>query len=189
MPSLWLIHPSAKVWRFEEKLNWNSPPEIFRFRCNFFLETKQDAAAVSFDIFAGLKVFFSPNGELRTDLVAHCVDKLLGIRKWFEKQTEFAFFASSLLIAFDGESKVAGGETNKEAQHSEANGENEADANKKSSNDKVEKNNETKKEDGRVPIEVRMIDFAHVFPGNGIDENYSWGLKSLINYLKQLVEK
>ncbi|XP_054975421.1 inositol polyphosphate multikinase isoform X3 [Sorex araneus] len=37
-------------------------------------------------------------------------------------------------------------------------------------------------------VEVRMIDFAHVFPGNTIDEGYIYGLKHLITVLQSILD-
>eukprot|EP00058_Branchiostoma_floridae_P011280 XP_002596768.1 hypothetical protein BRAFLDRAFT_120494 [Branchiostoma floridae] len=35
-------------------------------------------------------------------------------------------------------------------------------------------------------IDVRMIDFAHVYPSDHIDENYLYGIKNLISYLEKI---
>uniref|UniRef100_A0A8D2GQB6 Kinase n=1 Tax=Urocitellus parryii TaxID=9999 RepID=A0A8D2GQB6_UROPR len=37
-------------------------------------------------------------------------------------------------------------------------------------------------------VEVRMIDFAHVFPSNTIDEGYVYGLKHLITVLRSILD-
>ncbi|XP_012301178.1 inositol polyphosphate multikinase isoform X3 [Aotus nancymaae] len=37
-------------------------------------------------------------------------------------------------------------------------------------------------------VEVRMIDFAHVFPSNTIDEGYVYGLKHLISVLQSILD-
>ena len=37
-------------------------------------------------------------------------------------------------------------------------------------------------------VEVRMIDFAHVFPSNTVDEGYVYGLKHLITVLQSILE-
>lgn len=49
-------------------------------------------------------------------------------------------------------------------------------------------NNRRAKEDGdRVPlVQIKMIDFAHVFPSSSKDENYLFGLQKLIRMLKDL---
>lgn len=36
--------------------------------------------------------------------------------------------------------------------------------------------------------EVRMIDFAHVFPSNTVDEGYVYGLKHLIAVLRSILD-
>ncbi|XP_019636006.1 PREDICTED: inositol polyphosphate multikinase-like [Branchiostoma belcheri] len=38
----------------------------------------------------------------------------------------------------------------------------------------------------QAKIDVRMIDFAHVFPSDHIDENYLYGIKNLISYLEKI---
>ncbi|XP_078576370.1 inositol polyphosphate multikinase-like [Branchiostoma floridae x Branchiostoma japonicum] len=38
----------------------------------------------------------------------------------------------------------------------------------------------------QTKIDVRMIDFAHVFPSDHIDENYLYGIKNLISYLERI---
>lgn len=37
-------------------------------------------------------------------------------------------------------------------------------------------------------VEVRMIDFAHVFPSNTVDEGYVYGLKHLITVLQSILD-
>ncbi|XP_073097132.1 inositol polyphosphate multikinase isoform X1 [Manis javanica] len=41
---------------------------------------------------------------------------------------------------------------------------------------------------GTAEVEVRMIDFAHVFPSNTIDEGYVYGLKHLITVLQSILD-
>ena len=40
----------------------------------------------------------------------------------------------------------------------------------------------------RPNVEIRMIDFAHVFPSNTKDEGYIYGLKSLITVLQNILD-
>ncbi|XP_076154165.1 inositol polyphosphate multikinase [Alosa pseudoharengus] len=42
---------------------------------------------------------------------------------------------------------------------------------------------------GGEEVEVRMIDFAHVFPSESCDEGYIYGLKNLIRVLQELLEE
>lgn len=37
-------------------------------------------------------------------------------------------------------------------------------------------------------VEVRMIDFAHVFPSNTVDEGYVYGLKHLVAVLRSILD-
>lgn len=38
-------------------------------------------------------------------------------------------------------------------------------------------------------VEVKMIDFAHVFPSDGHDQGYIYGLKNLLKVLRQILEE
>ncbi|XP_047233324.1 inositol polyphosphate multikinase isoform X2 [Girardinichthys multiradiatus] len=40
---------------------------------------------------------------------------------------------------------------------------------------------------GDADVEVRMIDFAHVFPSDGYDQGYIYGLKNLLTVLEQIL--
>lgn len=42
---------------------------------------------------------------------------------------------------------------------------------------------------GGDDVEVRMIDFAHVFPSESSDEGYIYGLKNLIRVLQEMLEE
>lgn len=51
---------------------------------------------------------------------------------------------------------------------------------------------ETKSEAGRETVsdvEVKMIDFAHVFPSDVPDQGYIYGLKNLLKVLHQILEE
>lgn len=41
--------------------------------------------------------------------------------------------------------------------------------------------------DGDTAVEVRMIDFAHVFPSDSLDQGYIYGLKHLLTVLEQIL--
>ncbi len=82
--------------------------------------------------------------------------KLEEIKNWFNFQNVFNFYSSSLLIAYDFD---------------------------------IENDNDAEKDDNSVRI--NMIDFTHVIiksksSDNDIDQNYIFGLNSLINYIKQI---
>ncbi|KAG9341804.1 hypothetical protein JZ751_018526 [Albula glossodonta] len=42
---------------------------------------------------------------------------------------------------------------------------------------------------GRCHVDVRMIDFAHVFPSETRDEGYIYGLKSLLSVLQEIMDQ
>ncbi|KAJ8250518.1 hypothetical protein COCON_G00224400 [Conger conger] len=49
--------------------------------------------------------------------------------------------------------------------------------------------NQQGSETGQGRVEVRMIDFAHVFQSETQDDGYSYGLKNLLLYLQQILDK
>ncbi len=134
--------------------------------------------------FSGLQVFFSPGGNLRQDVVSACLDKLLLIQQWFDKQTQFAFYASSVLIVYDGAIPAARTRT---GAHDAQNGSEAPDSEQPATNESKSNTSNDDASNDSVPVEVRMIDFAHVFPTQTVDENYAFGLGSLIKYLRRLV--
>eukprot|EP00249_Psilotum_nudum_P034593 c53842_g1_i1 orf=220-1155(+) len=88
------------------------------------------------------------------------IHQLLELKKWFEQQTQYHFYSSSILFIYECDPPCSnlGGET----IHSPLQ---------------------------LVPL-VKMIDFAHVLVGqNCLDENFLEGLKSLICYLTQVVKE
>ncbi|KAG8008886.1 Inositol polyphosphate multikinase, partial [Nibea albiflora] len=46
---------------------------------------------------------------------------------------------------------------------------------------------ETEGSGGNTEVEVRMIDFAHVFPSESHDHGYIYGLKHLLTVLEQIL--
>lgn len=80
------------------------------------------------------------------------------INRWFDEQTVFQFYSSSLLIVYEGDS----------AQLDEA-----------SDNDKDSDKGK------QISSDVRMIDFTHVFQMPKRDENYLKGLVTLIQHIEE----
>ena len=115
------------------------------------------------------------------------LEKLLLIQKWFEKQKQFAFFASSVLIVYEG--LLDKQNTQNGSKSSEPNDTPSADKGAKEKDDVTKGSNEDTEKSNKPLVDVRMIDFAHVFPATAVDENYSYGLESLINYLRKLVKE
>ena len=115
------------------------------------------------------------------------LEKLLLIQKWFEKQKQFAFFASSVLIVYEGLPDKQN--TQNGSKSSEPNDTPSADKGAKAKDDVTKGSSEDTEKSNKPLVDVRMIDFAHVFPATAVDENYSYGLESLINYLRKLVKE
>lgn len=132
-------------------------------------------------------MYFSLDGKLCTDVVNTTLEKLLLIQKWFEKQKQFAFFASSVLIVYEGLPDKQN--TQNGSKSSGTNDTPSADKDAKADDDVTKGSNEDVEKANKPSVDVRMIDFAHVFPATAVDENYSYGLESLINYLRKLVKE
>lgn len=103
------------------------------------------------DIFnQGFVRFFTLDTQLVLPAVDLVLEKLHTFLAWFESQSQFSFYASSLLVVY--ESDPACWPTYK-----------------------------------TQIADVRLIDFAHVFPiTEGRDENFLKGLRTLIGYLERL---
>ena len=132
-------------------------------------------------------MYFSLDGKLCTDVMNTTLEKLLLIQKWFEKQKQFAFFASSVLIVYEGLPDKQN--TQNGSKSSGTNDTPSADKDAKADDDVTKGSNEDVEKANKPSVDVRMIDFAHVFPATAVDENYSYGLESLINYLRKLVKE
>jgi len=112
------------------------------------------------ELTSGLATFMSGagNSERQNSVRLSILAKLYDIKEWFLTQNSYRFFASSILVLYEGYSKH--------------------DLNSQGSSDS---------EDDRSchvnpRVDVRMIDFAHVYPSqvDKLDENYIFGLDNLI---------
>ncbi|KAH8246665.1 hypothetical protein KR038_004277, partial [Drosophila bunnanda] len=105
-------------------------------------------------------------------LLQEVLRQLQDILKWFDSQRLYHFYASSLLICYDYSRLKNQPLLNGHHRHGE----------------QVE---------GAAPcspstwVRVRMIDFAHVYPAEQAlpDENYMFGLKSLIEVIQALLHR
>ena len=57
--------------------------------------------------FTGLGTFFNLKHGLRRDAIQDILKKLYRIKEWFESQRTFSFYASSLLIVYEGDTQTS----------------------------------------------------------------------------------
>lgn len=84
------------------------------------------------------------------------------IKEFFEKQTTYHFYSSSIIIAYEANLEEI-----------------------------LQMNSENKKQSLIVDemVRVKMVDFAHVLiDKDSLDENYLFGLTKLIHFLKCLLD-
>lgn len=118
------------------------------------------------EILSGLERFLSGAGssERKEIIRLKILSRLCKIRDWFLTQSSFRFYASSILILYEG---LCPNDIGSQA----------------SSDSDEELRNE------REPlVDLRMIDFAHVFDGEPEcpDENYIFGLNNLISSIEAI---
>ncbi|XP_073691279.1 inositol polyphosphate multikinase-like [Garra rufa] len=172
----------------------------------------------------GLTRFFHNGRELRRHAVSLIISKIRSILHWFESQTQLHFYASSLLLVYEGSPHTINGSRHKPAdsgtEHQQGepqsnsnnphetlsfqsslthshpychNVQHERNANGKRGGSVEEEDKEIgmgdKKQFGQEEaVEVKMIDFAHVFPSNCPDESYMYGLRNLLSALEQVLK-
>uniref|UniRef100_A0A3Q0R2Y6 Kinase n=1 Tax=Amphilophus citrinellus TaxID=61819 RepID=A0A3Q0R2Y6_AMPCI len=160
----------------------------------------------------GLAKFFHNGVSLRKDAVAASIRRVQRILHWFESQQQLTFYASSLLFVYEGLPssfsssslssllkevaeynnniiQVAGHwdysldtvYTNHRKGDDSQSEDKDNSAWKQSGGDETEGNAEG------TEVEVRMIDFAHVFPSESHDHGYIYGLKHLLKVLEQIL--
>lgn len=127
----------------------------------------------------GLGEFFRQGKHYRKDYIKTVIEKLQRIDDWFSKQRRYAFYASSLLIVYN-----ASVDHPRCSPDSQINDQQESISTEDSCHDNSNNDNHD-----RSYVDVRMIDFTHVFPSeNEKDENYIFGLQNLIEHLQSLLE-
>lgn len=118
----------------------------------------------------GLHVFLDYPNNFQPEVVEAFIRKLGQIRQLFEAQTNFHFYATSLLFVYDSVAMAR----QRPARSILDNG---------------------VMENGCVPstfnedlVDIRMIDFTHIRPGQGKrDENYLAGLQGLTDHLQAVL--
>lgn len=106
-------------------------------------------------------IFQSLPGKARQIYFSLIIERLQAIHDWFVQQSCLAFYGSSVLIVYEGSAEYLQSIAH---QH-----------------DTVSLTQEL----GNL-LQVRMIDFVHVWETDQRDENYIQGVDSLINYIHQL---
>ncbi|XP_050980478.1 inositol polyphosphate multikinase [Labeo rohita] len=177
----------------------------------------------------GLSKFFYNGDILRKDAITASILKVQKILQWFEDQSRFNFYASSLLFVYEGvcapslvshtlrDSQIApeACEQNNNIDqslstmyslhkkscarsHYQAKQDNGVWSASQQPNGNrglarlEEDRKEAKSEAGQETVsdvEVKMIDFAHVFPSDVPDQGYIYGLKNLLKVLHQILEE
>ena len=133
------------------------------------------------------------------------IKKFEEIRCWFEKQTSYHFYSSSLIVIYEAnledilvsqqqnQKQIANSDTfatTPTCNNNKSDSLNLEQDNSNNNNNNVNLNNNlnyTNKYKSDL-VRIVMADFAHVFPANdALDTNYLFGLKKLIEHLKLLL--
>ncbi|XP_019923289.3 inositol polyphosphate multikinase isoform X1 [Magallana gigas] len=154
-------------------------------------------------VFEGFGKFFAIDGVLQKEVIKAVIERLERILEWFHKQRTFNFFASSLLVVFDGDispspsshpnsSLSSSGLDAGNITHNCCNGETDSiienDFSDLVSSDSVDDKTTNPPDSPHPKVQVRMIDFAHVYHMTEEDENYIFGLKHLIDDFRRLLK-
>ncbi|KAJ8318002.1 hypothetical protein KUTeg_003093 [Tegillarca granosa] len=145
----------------------------------------------------GFGKFFMIDSNFKRSLIKVVIRKLKSMKDWFLKQRKYAFYASSILMVYDGDKKQ---EEDCEMDYKSYDGiqdnvghiaDNERTVNG-TANSENERTNVSAKMDEEIivdeNIEVKMIDFTHVFHSSEEDQNYLFGLENLIHHLEILLQ-
>ena len=121
----------------------------------------------------GLSVYLRSDA----DLVGMFLQRLRSIESWFTSQSSLRFIASSLLFVYTTACQATPLASRPSTNHSAA-----VPASSSQSGD-------CSWSESRWSgcVDVRMIDFTHVFETTTHDDNYLTGLRSLISYMSQLL--
>lgn len=176
----------------------------------------------------GLSKFFYNGDILRKDAITASILEVQKILQWFEGQSRFSFYASSLLFVYEGVStpnhvsqtvrenpiapeaceqnnninqslsmyslhKKGCGRSHYQAKQDNGVWRSSQQPNGNHSVARLEEDRkESKSEAGQETVsdvEVKMIDFAHVFTSDVPDQGYIYGLKNLLKVLHQILEE
>ncbi|KAF4085279.1 hypothetical protein AMELA_G00115920 [Ameiurus melas] len=161
----------------------------------------------------GLSKFFYNGNLLRRDVITASIAKVKSILRWFENQSQLNFYASSLLFVYEGlplapEEKSSIRSLQKNEGVLEYNNNIEQSLSTMYSLHKkgcMQSHHQSKQDNSawhslteldageqeteEMPeAEVRMIDFAHVFPSEVPDHGYIYGLRNLLKVLQRILD-
>ncbi|XP_048761323.1 inositol polyphosphate multikinase-like isoform X2 [Ostrea edulis] len=148
-------------------------------------------------VFQGFGKFFSLDGVMQKEVIKDVIERLEEILKWFNKQRTYNFFASSILIVFDGDVSISSSKTSSSSSDLKVaddccNGDTDSiienDYSELISKDSEDSKKFSPSESVHPKVQVRMIDFAHVYRIPDEDDNYIFGLKHLIYDLHRLLK-
>ena len=143
-------------------------------------------------------MFLNNDVDVYQRVIPLLLKRLQTILDWFHKQRKFAFYASSLLLVYEGAlcrcAKYSTADRTKIFSDGENAGASRCD---KTCSDLTVPHHiwECSKQQYGVSegeqhdqfVDIRMIDFAHVFPSGSRDDNYIEGVESLVKYLHRLL--
>ena len=120
------------------------------------------------DVLKVPETYFNHEQEPPIELIEIFVEKISEILEVFMTQRKYKIYASSLLLAYDAQA----------VQKFKANAKNHDEK-------KIDKKNELRKH-----VNIRLIDFAHVFNANGDkDENFIFGLTNLLDLFQRYLNQ
>lgn len=156
----------------------------------------------------GLSKFFYNGDLLRRDVITASIAKVHSILHWFENQSQLNFYASSLLFVYEGLPSVAEEKpgareppTYDDVLEYNNNIKQSFSATYPLHKKGCMQSHRQSKQDNSAwldagehetqqasEVEVRMIDFAHVFPSEVHDHGYIYGLRNLLKVLQQILD-
>jgi hypothetical protein len=143
----------------------------------------------------------------RSHVINAVIQRLERIKHWFTEQRTFAFYASSLLIVYDGDAAKPGPDSDADGYNIKSGLD--TDVNASSNSYCMNGCSQTLPDDSSTRdcghclcstgsdvtaclqqpiIDIRMIDFTHSIRTTEEDGNYLFGLQSLIRHLNSLLE-
>ena len=134
-----------------------------------FLNLERKGWHVFYFLWTVFSVYLNGAAGDKRSITGNIISQLLAIQQFFEKQKMLKFIASSLLVVYEANT------TDKGAEMSNMN-DNTVGAPRHSSPQSMSSDPQT---------EVRMIDMAHVFEHQEQDDNYLFGLNSLIMHFER----